>query len=173
MPILLQIQRHSSIYSYFHFHCPCFFCAFPLLCHEPAFNCCPCPCPIGCTFWQVSSLALIVAFHLSTKLVASMSWVEGLFCAFLALASKSDFTTHSIFYAKINDHGIRRGKTGQILTQWWRPMASRVALDLPYWAMCSALYHLIRMAIGMASKVGAYFSAIDFMSCINVVKQPC
>ncbi len=34
-------------------------------------------------------------------------------------------------------------------------------------------YHLIRMAIEMASKVGAFVSAIDFMSCINVVKRPC
>ena len=46
---------------------------------------------------------------------------------------------------------------GQILAQWWRPVASRVALDLLYWAMRSSLYHLIRMAIGMASKVGAFF----------------
>ena len=143
MPTLLQIQRYSNIYSYFHFHCPCFFCAFPLLCRAPAFNCCPYPCPIGCTFWQVSSLALIMAFHLSTKLVASMSWVEGPFCTFLALASKSDFTTPQLNFLRQNRyHGIRQGNTGQILARWWRPVASRVALDLPYWAMCSALYHL-------------------------------
>jgi hypothetical protein len=36
-------------------------------------------------------------------------------------------------------------------------MASRVAQDLPYWAMRSAPYHLIRMAIEMASEVGAFF----------------
>jgi hypothetical protein len=62
-----------------------------------------------------------------------------------------------MFYAKINDHGIRRGNTGQILAQWWRPVASRVALDLPYWVMRLAPYHLIRMAIKMASEVGAFF----------------
>jgi len=37
------------------------------------------------------------------------------------------------------------------------PVASRVALDLPYWAMHSAPYHLIRMAIEMAREVGAFF----------------
>jgi hypothetical protein len=46
------------------------------------------------------------------------------------LASKSDFTTPQLdFYAKIDDHGIRQNNTGQILTQWRRPVASRVALD--------------------------------------------
>jgi hypothetical protein len=36
-------------------------------------------------------LALLVAFDLSTQLVALMNGVEGLFRAFLTLASKSDF----------------------------------------------------------------------------------
>ena len=58
----------------------------------------------------------------------------------------------------------------QILAQLRRPVASRLALDLLYWAMRLAPYHLICMAIEMASKVGAFFSVIDFMSCINVVK---
>ncbi len=35
-------------------------------------------------------------------------------------------------------------------------MASTVALDLLLWAMRSALYRLIRMAIEMASEVGAF-----------------
>jgi hypothetical protein len=67
---------------------------------------------------------------------------------------------HLIFYAKINDHGICRGNMGQILARWRRPVASRVALDLPYWAMRSAPYHLILMAIEIASKVGAFYSAV-------------
>ena len=51
-------------------------------------------------------------------------------------------------------------------------VASRVALDLAYWAMCSAPYRLIRMAIEIASKeVGAFFSVVNYMSCINVAKQ--
>ena len=66
-----------------------------------------------------------------------------------------------------------QGDTGRILARLRCPMASRVALDLPYWAMCSALYHLIRMAIKMASKVGPFFSFVDFMSCITIIKRPC
>ena len=61
---------------------------------------------------------------------------------------------------------------GRIIAQWRHPVASRVALDLPYWAMRSAPYHLIRMAMEIASKVGAFFSVVDFMSCTNVAKQP-
>ena len=49
-----------------------------------------------------------------------MSWVES---PFRALASKSDSTMPQlVFYAKIDDHGIRRGDTGQKLpdggVQW-------------------------------------------------------
>ncbi len=61
-----------------------------------------------------------------------------------------------IFYAKINGHGVHRGDTGQILAQWWHMVASRVALDLLYWAMRSTLYRLICMAIEMTSKGGAF-----------------
>jgi hypothetical protein len=64
---------------------------------------------------------------------------------------------NSIFYAEIDDHGVRRGDTGRIIARWRRPVASRVALDLPYWAMRSAPYRLIHMASEMASKVGAFF----------------
>ncbi len=63
---------------------------------------------------------------------------------------------NSIFWAKIDDHDIRQGDTGQILAQWRHLMASRVALDLPSWVMHSALYHLICMAIEM-SRGGAAF----------------
>ena len=81
---------------------------------------------------------------------------------------------HNSIYAKIDDHGIRQGNTGPILAQWQHPVASRVALDLPYWVMRSALYRLIRMAIETARDAGAFFSVVDFMSCsITVAKQPC
>ena len=63
---------------------------------------------------------------------------------------------NSIFYAEIDDHGVRRGDTGRILAQWQHMVASRVALDLPYWAMRSTSYHLIRMAIEMTSEGGAF-----------------
>jgi len=62
-----------------------------------------------------------------------------------------------IFYAKIDDHSIRRGNMGWILTQSRHSVASLVSLDLSYWAMCSALYRLTRMAFQMASKAGACF----------------
>ena len=42
------------------------------------------------------------------------------------------------------------------------PVASRVALDLPFWAMRSASYRLIRMAIEIASEVGAFFLSSIF-----------
>jgi len=77
---------------------------------------------------------------------------------------------NSIFNAEIDDHCVCWGDTGR---QWRRPVASRVALDLPYWAMHLASYRLIRMAIEMASKVGAFFSVVDLMSCITVAKRPC
>ena len=75
---------------------------------------------------------------------------------------------NSIFYAKIDDHGVCRGNTGRILARWRRPVASRVALDLPYWAMCLAPYHLSCMAIEMAREAGAFFSVVNFTSCITL-----
>ena len=80
---------------------------------------------------------------------------------------------NSIFYTEIDDHGVRRDDTGRIIDQPRLPVASRIALDLLYWAMRSALYRLIRMAIEMASEVGAFFSVVDFLSCITVAKRPC
>jgi hypothetical protein len=73
-----------------------------------------------------------------------------------------------IFYAEIDEHGVRWGDTGKILARWRHPVASQVALDLPYWAMCSAPYLLIRMAIEMASESAAFFSVVDYLSCITV-----
>ena len=80
---------------------------------------------------------------------------------------------NSTFWAKINDHGVHRGNTGQILAPWQHMVTSKVALDLPYWAMCLALHRLIHMTIEMARKAGPFFSFIDFMSCITVAKRPC
>ena len=67
---------------------------------------------------------------------------------------------NSVFYAKIDDRSVCRGKMGWILTQSRRSVASLVALDLPYWAMCSALYRLTRMAFQMACKAGACFLSL-------------
>jgi len=75
-------------------------------------------------------------------------------------------------YAKINDHGIRRGHAGRTITQWRHPVASRVALDLPYWYWVIRLapHRLIRMAIKMACEAAARFSVVDFLCCITVDK---
>ena len=90
------------------------------------------------------------------------------------LASESDFhKDNSFFYAKIDDHGIRRGDTAQITARWRRPVASRVALDMLCRVMRSAPYRLIRMAIEMTGKAGSCFPVVYFMSCITVAKQPC
>ncbi len=68
---------------------------------------------------------------------------------------------NSIFWAKIDDHDVRRGDTGQILAQWRRLKASRVVLDLLLWVMRSALYRLICMAIEMASEMASEMGAFD------------
>ena len=60
--------------------------------------------------------------------------------------------------------------TGWILARSRHPVASRVTLDLPYWAMHLAPYHLIRMANEMASESAAFFSVVDYLSCIIVAK---
>jgi len=59
-----------------------------------------------------------------------------------------------IFFAKTDDHGVRRGDTGWILVRWRHPVASKVAQDLPYWVMRSSPYRLIYMAIGIAREAG-------------------
>ncbi len=69
--------------------------------------------------------------------------------------------------SQIDDHDIHRGNMGQILAQWRRLMASRVALDLLLWEMRSALYRLIRMATKMARKVGAFVRCRRFFCLTN------
>jgi len=49
-------------------------------------------------------------------------------------------------------------------------VASRVALNLPQWAMRSAPYRLIRMAIKMASESAACFYVVDYLLCITAAK---
>jgi hypothetical protein len=47
------------------------------------------------------------------------------------------------FHAKINDHGIPCGNTGQILAWLQHPGASTVALDLLCWAIHQELHNYI------------------------------
>jgi hypothetical protein len=82
------------------------------------------------------------------------------------LALERHHTTPQVFfYAKINDHGILWGNTGQILAQWSHPVASRVALDLLYWAISLSLHQQIAKAIKMASKKGAFLCHCQFCHC--------
>ena len=61
-----------------------------------------------------------------------------------------------IFYTEIDDHGVRQGDTGRIIAQWWRSMASKVALDMLCWKMRSAPCRRIGMAVKM-DHVGGTF----------------
>jgi hypothetical protein len=49
--------------------------------------------------------------------------------------------------------GSRRGNTEQVVTRWQHPVASKVALDMPHWAMPSVLPWHTAMAIEMANNV--------------------
>jgi hypothetical protein len=62
---------------------------------------------------------------------------------------------------------------GQILAQWWRPVASKVALDMLHQGMCLALHRRIVITIEMARKGGTFFSVVDFLSRITIAKRPC
>jgi hypothetical protein len=57
---------------------------------------------------------------------------------------------------EINDHGVCRGDTRQIIAQWQRPVASSEALDVLHQAMRLALHRRIVVAIKMARKGGAF-----------------
>ncbi len=65
-------------------------------------------------------------------------------------------------YVKIDDHGGRQSNMVWILAQWWRPVASSVAMDLLHWAMHTSPHQYITMAIEMASKGRVFFDIVDF-----------
>ncbi len=60
------------------------------------------------------------------------------------------------FYAKIDDHGVCWDNMGQMFVLWWCTVASRVALDLLYQAICSQSRWCIIMAIKMACNGGTF-----------------
>jgi hypothetical protein len=47
--------------------------------------------------------------------------------------------------------GGRWGNTERVVAQWWHPVASGVALDMPHWAMPSVLLRRTTVAIKTAS----------------------
>jgi hypothetical protein len=48
------------------------------------------------------------------------------------------------------------GDTEQVIAQWWRPVASEVALDMLHWAMPSVLLRRIRKAFETGRAGGAF-----------------
>jgi hypothetical protein len=76
--------------------------------------------------------------------------------------------TNRFFTPKIDDHGVHRGDTGQILAQWRRTVASSEALDVLYWEMHPVLYCRICMAIETASNQLTFFYVIIFLFAHNL-----
>ncbi len=52
--------------------------------------------------------------------------------------------------------GSRQGDTERVVAQWRCPVASKVALDVPHWAMPSVLPRSTAVAIKMANNGGAF-----------------
>ncbi len=52
--------------------------------------------------------------------------------------------------------GSRWGNTEQVVTRWWRPVASEVALDMPHQAMPSVLLRRICKAFETGHDGGAF-----------------
>jgi hypothetical protein len=48
------------------------------------------------------------------------------------------------------------GNTEQVVTRWWRPVASEVALDMPHLAIPSVLFRRICKAIETGHNGGAF-----------------
>jgi hypothetical protein len=126
------------------------------------------PICVGCWRLMVRKIAVLFGLNRGVQPFYAACCFNELSRGFVLCLLNASFKTavsqhhNSNFYAKIDDHDVHRADTGQILAQWWRVMASRVALDLPSWAMCLALYRLICMAIKMASKVGAFVRCCHF-----------
>ena len=78
-------------------------------------------------------------------------------CLFAASYGGAVFTaTTLVVCAETNDPGGRQGNTVRIVAQWRHPVASKVAQDIIYQAMCSLLQRWIVKAIKLASKRGAF-----------------
>ncbi len=67
--------------------------------------------------------------------------------------------------------GSRRGNTEQVVARWWHPVASRVALDMPHWAMPSVLLRRTTVAIEMANDGGAFIFCHPFLLAKIVAKD--
>ena len=59
-----------------------------------------------------------------------------------------------------------RGNTERVITRWWRPVASGVALDMLHQAMPHVLFQSLRMAIEMASSDGGAIVCCRRLFCL-------
>jgi hypothetical protein len=64
--------------------------------------------------------------------------------------------------------GGRRGNMERVIAQWWRPVASEVALDMPHWAMPSLSPRSTAMAIKSKWPTREVHLFIDDFAIINL-----
>jgi hypothetical protein len=75
-------------------------------------------------------------------------------------ASKVGVFLHSCFVCCCL--GGRWGNTEQVVTQWWHPEVSGVALDMLHQGIRAAMHPHVCMAIKMASKGGTFVPHCQF-----------
>ena len=72
----------------------------------------------------------------------------------IKMASKQGVFSHRRCFAC--DPGVRWGNMERVVTQWQRPVASGVAMDVLHWAMPHVLLQRLCMAIKMACNGGTF-----------------
>jgi hypothetical protein len=63
--------------------------------------------------------------------------------------------------------GSCQGNTEQVVAQWWRPVVSGVALDMPHWGMSSVLLLRTAEAIKIANNGGVFVFCRPLIVCHN------
>ncbi len=104
-----------------------------------------------------------------------MSWVEGPFCAFFALALRLSFVSKKVQYALAksscvlcfrhddddDNHGFRRADTARALARWRRLGALHEATDALHRAMCLAPYQPNGMVVAFAVESVTFYFFVD------------
>jgi hypothetical protein len=60
-------------------------------------------------------------------------------------------------------HGGCQSDMEQLVTRWWQPVASGIAMDILHQAMHFISHRRTAMAIEMAGRQGDLFSIVDFI----------
>ena len=124
---------------------------------------------VCCQHLIARKFAELVGFNRGIQLFNSACCFDELSRVSILCISNASFETavsqcqNLISWANIYDHGVRQGNMGQILSQWQRPVASSVAMDLLHWAMRTSLHRFIVITIEMASKGGELFAVVDLL----------